>query len=303
MFLLLIPVLLYFLVRNLDWNEVKQSLQAYSPASLTVGLGLALCSFMLFSCYDLLGRAYTGHHLPVRQVLPVAFVCYAFNLNFTTWVGGVALRYRLYGRLGLDTATITRIISLGILTNWVGYLALAGTVFALRLVKLPANWAVGTTGLQLIGVLMVLLALTYLLACAFARRRTWRWRDHEITLPSWRLALLQVGMGASNWALMAALIYWLLPDELFYPSILGILLISCVAGVIAHVPAGLGVLETVFLALLHGQLGQGTLVAALLGYRTLYYLIPLLLALVAYLVLEKRAKAMRQQVKTDTGPL
>ncbi|MGE8420378.1 lysylphosphatidylglycerol synthase domain-containing protein [Pseudomonas sp. Hg5Tf] len=303
LFLLLIPVLLYFLVRNLDWNEVKQSLQAYSPASLTVGLGLALCSFMLFSCYDLLGRAYTGHHLPVRQVLPVAFVCYAFNLNFTTWVGGVALRYRLYGRLGLDTATITRIISLGILTNWVGYLALAGTVFALRLVKLPANWAVGTTGLQLIGVLMVLLALTYLLACAFARRRTWRWRDHEITLPSWRLALLQVGMGASNWALMAALIYWLLPDELFYPSILGILLISCVAGVIAHVPAGLGVLETVFLALLHGQLGQGTLVAALLGYRTLYYLIPLLLALVAYLVLEKRAKAMRQQVKTDTGPL
>ncbi|QYX48704.1 lysylphosphatidylglycerol synthase domain-containing protein [Pseudomonas tussilaginis] len=303
LFLLLIPVLLYFLARNLDWNEVKQSLQAYSPASLTVGLGLALCSFMLFSCYDLLGRAYTGHHLPVRQVLPVAFVCYAFNLNFTTWVGGVALRYRLYGRLGLDTATITRIISLGILTNWVGYLALAGTVFALRLVKLPANWAVGTTGLQLIGVLMVLLALTYLLACAFARRRTWRWRDHEITLPSWRLALLQVGMGASNWALMAALIYWLLPDELFYPSILGILLISCVAGVIAHVPAGLGVLETVFLALLHGQLGQGTLVAALLGYRTLYYLIPLLLALVAYLVLEKRAKAMRQQVKTDTGPL
>ncbi|MET3054760.1 lysylphosphatidylglycerol synthase domain-containing protein [Pseudomonas alkylphenolica] len=303
LFLLLIPVLLYFLVRNLDWNEVKQSLQAYSPASLTVGLGLALCSFMLFSCYDLLGRAYTGHHLPIRQVLPVAFVCYAFNLNFTTWVGGVALRYRLYGRLGLDTATITRIISLGILTNWVGYLALAGTVFALRLVKLPANWAVGTTGLQLIGVLMVLLALTYLLACAFARRRTWRWRDHEITLPSWRLALLQVGMGASNWALMAALIYWLLPDELFYPSILGILLISCVAGVIAHVPAGLGVLETVFLALLHGQLGQGTLVAALLGYRTLYYLIPLLLALVAYLVLEKRAKAMRQQVKTDTGPL
>ncbi|MNT15624.1 Inner membrane protein YbhN [compost metagenome] len=278
-------------------------MQAYSPASLTVGLGLALCSFMLFSCYDLLGRAYTGHHLPIRQVLPVAFVCYAFNLNFTTWVGGVALRYRLYGRLGLDTATITRIISLGILTNWVGYLALAGTVFALRLVKLPANWAVGTTGLQLIGVLMVLLALTYLLACAFARRRTWRWRDHEITLPSWRLALLQVGMGASNWALMAALIYWLLPDELFYPSILGILLISCVAGVIAHVPAGLGVLETVFLALLHGQLGQGTLVAALLGYRTLYYLIPLLLALVAYLVLEKRAKAMRQQVKTDTGPL
>ncbi|MGE8387896.1 MAG: lysylphosphatidylglycerol synthase domain-containing protein [Pseudomonas sp.] len=295
LFIVLIPVLLFLLARNLDWNEVRQSLVAYKPSTLIIGLGLALCSYLTFASYDLLARAYTGHHLPARQVLPIAFVCYAFNLNFTTWVGGVALRYRLYGRLGLDTATITKILTLGLLTNWMGYMLLAGTVFALRLVKLPESWAVGVTGLQLIGFLLLGIALAYLLACGFAKRRTWRVREHEITLPSLRLALCQVTLGASNWALMAALIYWLLPDDLFYPSVLGILLISCVAGVVAHIPAGLGVLEAVFLALLHGQLGQGTLVAALLGYRTLYYLIPLLLAVITYLVLEKRARAMRQR--------
>lgn len=297
LFLVLIPVLLYTLARNLDWNEVRHSLLAYTPGTLAVGLGLAFTSYLVFASYDLLGRAYTGHHLPTRQVLPVAFVCYAFNLNFTTWVGGVALRYRLYGRLGLDTPTITRILTLGLLTNWIGYLLLAGTVFALRLVKLPESWAVGTAGLQLIGVVLLALAAGYLLACGFAKRRTWSLRRHELTLPSLRLALCQVALGTSNWALMAALIHWLLPHELFYPSVLGILLISCVAGVVAHIPAGLGVLEAVFLALLHGQLGQGSLVAALLGYRTLYYLIPLLLALVVYLVLEKRAKTMRLRGK------
>ncbi len=72
-------------------------------------------------------------------------------------------------------------------------------------------------------------------------------------------------------------------------------MISCVAGVVAHIPAGLGVLETVFLGLLQGQIPQGSLVAALLAYRTLYYLIPLVLAVITYLVLEKRAKAMRRQ--------
>lgn len=295
LFIVLIPALLYMLARNLDWNEVRQSLVAYKPSTLIIGLGLALCSYLTFASYDLLARAYTGHHLPARQVLPVAFVCYAFNLNFTTWVGGVALRYRLYGRLGLDTGTITQILTLGLLTNWMGYMLLAGTVFALRLVKLPENWAVGVTGLQMIGFLLLGVTLAYLLACGFAKRRTWKVREHEITLPSLRLALCQVALGASNWALMAALIYWLLPGDLFYPSILGILLISCVAGVVAHIPAGLGVLEAVFLALLHGQLGQGSLVAALLGYRTLYYLIPLLLAVITYLVLEKRARAMRQR--------
>lgn len=295
LFIVLIPALLYMLARNLDWNEVRQSLVAYKPSTLIIGLGLALCSYLTFASYDLLARAYTGHHLPARQVLPVAFVCYAFNLNFTTWVGGVALRYRLYGRLGLDTGTITKILTLGLLTNWMGYMLLAGTVFALRLVKLPENWAVGVTGLQMIGFLLLGVTLAYLLACGFAKRRTWKVREHEIILPSLRLALCQVALGASNWALMAALIYWLLPGDLFYPSILGILLISCVAGVVAHIPAGLGVLEAVFLALLHGQLGQGSLVAALLGYRTLYYLIPLLLAVITYLVLEKRARAMRQR--------
>lgn len=296
-FLVLIPVLLYLLARNLDWNEVRHSLLAYKPGTLLIGLALALCSYLVFASYDLLARAYTGHSLPARQVLPVAFVCYAFNLNFTTWVGGVALRYRLYGRLGLDTATITRILTLGLLTNWTGYMLLAGTVFALRLVELPSDWAVGAAGLQLIGVLLLAIAVGYVLACGFAKKRTWRWRAHEITLPSLRLALCQIALGASNWALMALLIFWLLPGEAFYPSILGIFLISCVAGVVAHIPAGLGVLEAVFLALLHGQIGQGTLVAALLGYRSLYYLIPLLLALVTYLVLEKRAKAMRQRSK------
>ncbi|MHA7113009.1 lysylphosphatidylglycerol synthase domain-containing protein [Pseudomonas promysalinigenes] len=293
-FMILIPVLLYMLARNLDWNEVRQSLLAYKPSTLAIGLAMAVCSYLIFASYDLLAKAYTGHDLPARQVLPVAFVCYAFNLNFTTWVGGVALRYRLYSRLGLDTPTITRILTLGLLTNWMGYMLLAGGVFALGLVELPGNWAVGTGGLRLIGVLLLAIAIGYLLSCGLAKKRTWRWREHEVTLPSLRLALCQVALGASNWAVMALLIYWLLPGEHFFPSILGILLISCVAGVVAHIPAGLGVLETVFLALLHGQ-GQGSLIAALLGYRTLYYLIPLVVALMTYLLLEKRAKAMRQR--------
>lgn len=296
-FLLLVPTLLYLLARNLDWNEVEQSLRSYSLLTLLVGVALAAGSHLAFASYDLLGKAYTGHDLPTRQVIPIALVCYAFNLNFTTWVGGVALRYRLYTRLGLGTGTITRIFSLGILTNWVGYMALAGVIFALRLVQLPESWALGVTGLQVIGFLLLGVAGAYLGACRFAKRRDWSWREHSITLPSFRLALLQLCLGASNWSLMALLVYWLLPSEAFYPTILGVLLISSIAGVITHIPAGLGVLETVFLALLHDQFSQGSLVAALFAYRVLYFLLPLLLASLIYLVLEKRAKAIRSQRK------
>ena len=304
-FLLAVPALLYMLASNLDWGEVRQALSDYSGKTLVVGALIAFASYLVFGCYDLLGRHYSRHRLPARQVMPVAMVCYAFNLNFTTWIGGVAMRYRLYMRLGLSASNVTRILSLSLLTNWTGYMALAGVIFSLRLVQLPENWALGVTGLQLVGFALLGLVSAYVGICAFSRQRVWHLRDRAIALPSLRMALLQLGLGASNWSLMAALIYWLLPEGAAYTSVLGVLLISCMAAVVAHIPAGLGVLEAVFLALLQHQYSQASLIAALLAYRVLYYLLPLLLASATYLVLEKRAKTLRkrgeQGVETQPG--
>jgi len=289
LFFILIPTLLFLLLRNQDWGEVRHALLSYQPRVLLQGVAIAACSFLLFSCYDLLGRRYTGHTLPARKVIPLAFVCYAFNLNLSAWVGGVALRYRLYSRLGLDVPTISRILGLGLVTNWLGYLLVAGSLFACGLPRLPAGLEIGTSGLRVIGVLLLLVACTYLLACAFATRRSWTVRGQTLTLPGIRLALLQAVMGASNWLLMGLVIFSLLPDKVGYPTILGILMISSIAGVITHIPAGLGVLETVFITLLQGQYAQGTLLAALIGYRAIYFLLPLLIACVVYLVLERVA--------------
>ncbi len=304
-FLLAVPALLYILARNLDWGEVRQALSDYSAQTLLVGALIACASYLVFACYDLLGRHYSRHHLPARQVLPVAMVCYAFNLNFTTWIGGVAMRYRLYMRLGLSASTVTRILSLSLLTNWTGYMALAGVIFSLRLVQLPDNWGLGMTGLQLLGFALLGVVSAYVGICAFTRQRVWHLRERSITLPSLRMAVMQIVLGASNWSLMAALIYWLLPEGAAYTSVLGVLLISCMAAVVAHIPAGLGVLEAVFLALLQHQYSQASLIAALLAYRVLYYLLPLLLASATYLVLEKRAKTLRkrgeQGVETQPG--
>ncbi|MBV6288289.1 lysylphosphatidylglycerol synthase domain-containing protein [Pseudomonas aegrilactucae] len=288
-FFILIPTLLFMLLRNQDWGEVRHALLSYRPGALLLGVAIAACSFLLFSGYDLLGRRYTGHTLPARKVIPLAFVCYAFNLNLSAWVGGVALRYRLYSRLGLDIPTISRILGLGLVTNWLGYLLVAGSLFACGLPRLPAGLDIGTRGLRLIGVALLLVACAYLLACAFAKRRSWQLRGQPLTLPGIRLALLQALMGASNWLLMGLVIFSLLPDKVGYPTILGILMISSIAGVITHIPAGLGVLETVFITLLQGQYAQGTLLAALIGYRAIYFLLPLLIACAVYLVLERVA--------------
>lgn len=287
----LVVVLLFNLVRNVEWGEVWQALRGFSLLTLLAGVGLVAASYLLFSAFDLLGRAYTSHGLPTRQVLRVAFVCYAFNLNLGSWVGSVAMRYRLYSRLGLDLPTITRVLSASLVTNWLGYLLLAGLVFSLGLVRLPESWRLGSDGLRIIGVLLWAAAIGYLLACRFATRRTWHWRAHRITLPSLRFALLQAAMGAANWCVMAALIRLLLPEHADFATVLGILLISAIAGIITHIPAGLGVLEAIFLALLQHEMPASAILAALIGYRALYFLLPLSVACVLYLVIERRAGA------------
>ena len=294
-FFIAVPVLLFTLMKNLDWNEVSHALESYKLSTLALGFVIALASYLTYCGFDVLARRYTEHKLSVAQIVPVTFVCYAFNLNLSSWVGGIALRYRLYSRLGLDVPTITRILSLSLITNWLGYMLLAGFVFAGRFIDLPDGWKIGDTTLQLIGFVLLAVCFGYFLACRFSRRRTWTIRKQQLILPSLNQALRQACLGALNWGLMALLIFVLLPEKAFYPAVLGILLISSIAGVIAHIPAGLGVLETVFITLMQHQFSKGQLLAALIGYRVIYFLIPLLLAVVVYLVLEKRAKAMRSK--------
>jgi uncharacterized membrane protein YbhN (UPF0104 family) len=85
-------------------------------------------------------------------------------------------------------------------------------------------------------------------------------------------------------------LYVLLQGKVGFVTVLGALLLSSVAGVITHIPAGLGVLEAVFLSLLAGAYPINQLLAALLAYRAVFYLGPLIVAGLAYVALELAAR-------------
>ena len=288
----LVAWLLITQARTIDWQEVLTSLQAYPLSVAGIAVLLAAASFLLYSCFDLLGRRYTGHTLSTPTVMTVTFVSYVFNLNLGSLVGGVAFRYRLDSRLGLKTGLITRVMSFSMLTNWIGYLLLGGLVFSIMPPALPDSWPISTVHLRLVGMVLVLIAAGYLALCAFSRQRELTVRGHHIVLPSARLAALQLLMGASNWLIMSGIIYVLLQQRIEFPAVVSVLLLAAVAGVITHVPAGLGVLEAVFVALLSHQLPQPAILAALVAYRVVYYLAPLCIAAVVYLVMEARAKKL-----------
>lgn len=292
LFFAVVGYLLFTQARAVEWGEVLETLRKRPASSLWPAAVLAACSYLLYSCFDLFGRRVTGHRVPVPQVMAVNFISYAFNLNMGALVGGVAFRYRLYSRLGLDTPTVTRVVGLSMLTNWLGYLLLAGLAFALSPPDPPPGWKLDAGGLRVLGAVLLAAALAYILLCAFSRRREWQVRGHEIQLPSLRMALLQLLVSSANWLLIAGTVWLLLGQKIAFGPVLSVLLVAAVAGVITHVPAGLGVLEVVFVTLLSHQMPRHELLASLLAYRAIYYLAPLAVAAVAYLVMELRARRM-----------
>jgi uncharacterized membrane protein YbhN (UPF0104 family) len=289
-FFAVVMALVIHYARNIDWDDVLESVRNTPTPALLAAAGLAIASHLLYSCFDLIGKRYTGHDLPTLTVMAVNFVSYAFNLCIGSIVGGVGFRYRLYSRLGLGKGVITRIVSMSMLTNWLGYKLLAGLLFLIHPIALPPAWHMGNHGLQWAGAALVAISLGYIIACVRLGDHTWTIRGHELYLPPWRMALLQMLISCVNWSLMAGIIYVLLQQRVPYTDVLTVLLVGAIAGVIAHVPAGLGVFEFVFLALLSHRISEGQLIAALLGYRAIYYIVPLVIAAVLYLAMEIHAK-------------
>jgi uncharacterized membrane protein YbhN (UPF0104 family) len=289
-FVAVVGALLWRYAEHVKWQEVWSSLMALPKSALLAALALAGTSHLLYSCFDLLGRRYTGHSLRARTVMAISFISYAFNLTIGSLAGGVGFRYRLYSQAGLSNGVITRIVSMSMLTNWLGYKLLAGLLFIFHPLQLPPAWHMGSHGLQWAGLLLVAISGGYLLCCVRMGERRWEVRGHELYLPPWRMALLQMAVSCANWMLMAGIVYVLLQQQVDYTDVLTVLLVGAIAGVFAHVPGGLGVFEFVFVALLSHRVPQTQLLAALLGYRAIYYIVPTLVAGAMYAGFELQAK-------------
>ena len=274
---------------KVDWAGAWAALQRYPLALLLLTLAVATASHALYGCYDLLARRHVRHGLPCWRSWAIAVTSYAFNLNLGSWVGSIAARARLYARAGLDEAAVAQVVAFSVATNWLGYGLLAGTLFAAGAIAPPEGAHLSRGALRALGGAMVLAAAGYVLLCHRVHGRSWCVRGRTLRLPSARLALMQLGVSAANWLLMGTAMYLLLGRQVPFGMTLGVLLAASIVGVITPIPAGLGVLEAVYLALLHGRVAQGTLLGAVLAYRALYYLVPLAGGLALFAALERYA--------------
>jgi hypothetical protein len=296
-FMLAVTVLLMILAHPVSWGEVFDTLGRFPQTALWPAAGLVILSYLIYTNFDVLARVYTGHSLSWRRVMAVAFVSDAFNLNLGLLIGGAGFRYRLYTRWGVQVGIVTRILGFSVISNWLGYLWGAGSVFAFGAIQVPSNWQVDGDGVRILGGGLLMVATTYLALCTLMRKRVFNVAGHEVRLPCWRMALLQSAMGAANWATMGLIIYVLFQQRVEYSMVLGTLMLAGITSAVAHIPGGLGVLEAVFVAMLAERVSASHVLGVLITYRVIYYLCPLGVAAAAYIAMEWTTRNPRKYLR------
>ncbi len=271
---------LHGLLLEVHLHDVRTSLHGLKGWQLQAALGLTCASYLMLTLYDVLALKIVGRPLPWHTAALASFTSYTLshNLGLSLITGGSA-RYRIYSANGLDGSDIVRVIATASLAFWSGVTAMAAAALIVQSGLLALGPVVlAPTGQHVLGGLIL---STMGLLLWKARRggqsiRILRW---TMPLPSARQALAQVGVAGLDLAAASAALFVLVPGagiQMFPLFFLGYALAIIVA-LLTHVPGGIGVFEAVMIAALP-DVPKPELLAALIAYRAIYYLLPLLVA-------------------------
>lgn len=278
------------LVQEVHLHDIRRALAALPGWRIAAAIGFTAASYFLLTLYDVLALRIIGRPLPYRTAALASLTSYTLshNLGFALLTGGSA-RYRIYTAAGLPPADIVRVIAVASLTFWSGVIAMAATALLAHPTALElAGWSLDPAVQRVVG--GVLLALLLGVIAWIGRRGSaitlWRW---TFPRPSASQAALQPLLAALDLAAASAALYVLVDSASpaqFPAFFLGYALAMIVA-LLSHLPGGLGVFEAVMVAALPG-IDPASLLAALILYRVIYYLLPLAIAVVLLGLHERR---------------
>src|SRR6266567_3146730 len=251
-------VVLYHILREIDPDELIDAIEATNWRTFLIG----------------------GSEVPYRVAALAGFTSYAVghNVGASVFSGG-AVRYRIYSGWGLSVIEVTKICFVAGLTFWLGN----ATVLGLGILQAPqAARALDQLPLwtnRLLAIIILALLAAYV-AWVWVKPRVIGREGWQVTLPGGPLTLLQIAIGIVDLFCCALAMYMLVPDEpnLGFVTVAVIFVAATLLGFASHAPGGLGVFDAAMLVALW-QFDKEDLLAGLLLFRLLYYIVPFVLSL------------------------
>lgn len=295
---------LHHFLEHYHYRQLVEEIRAIPAWKLAIAALLAVADYSVLTLYDMLACHYIRAKIPYSRISIVSFIGYAFsnNVGLANLAGG-SIRYRFYSAWGLSPLDIAKIIGFIAITFWLGFLAMIGACFVWEPGALPATLKIPMPPLHLVGAIALLIVALYAIA-VIVRRKPIRIRSWEFSLPSWRLLPLQLAIAVTDWTLVSWILYVLLPEgiQISFVHYLQVFLLSHLVGLLSHVPGELGVFETVMMVNLSDRISSVSLFGALILFRAIYYLLPLILGLIVLTIheaIQQRERAGKM-IKTIT---
>lgn len=274
-------VVLFHILRDIDLDELVDALEATDWRTLiSAGLYVA-AGYLTLTFYDLFALRTIGRtEVPYRIAALASFTSYAIghNVGASVFSGG-AVRYRIYSAFGLSVIEVTKICFVAGLTFWLGNATVLGLGVlyapqAARAIDQLPPWS------NRVLALVVLTVLAAYVAWVWVKPRVIGRNGWQLTLPGGPLTLLQIGIGIVDLGCCAAAMYTLVPDEpnLGFVTVAVIFVAATLLGFASHAPGGLGVFDAAMMVALW-QFDKEDLLAGLLLFRLLYYIVPFVLSL------------------------
>ncbi len=275
--IVLIGAALRFLSQELSqvsFAQIWSALTSMPHRTLLLACALAVLNYMVLAGYELFACRYAGVPQPLKRIAISSFIGNAFanTLGFS-FLSGSSIKFRLYAAWGLSAADVGRITIFTTVSLWLGLVGLGG----LALLMSPEAGRLLSLGSDIAGAGLAAIPLLYVLASI-------RWRKpisifkFQIPAPGIRTAVAQVAFSVLDWGLSGLILYVLLPGELGLQLFFTRFMLAQLAGVMSQAPGGVGVFETAFMLLTPDAADSGQIFAALIAFRVIYYVLPLLLA-------------------------
>jgi uncharacterized membrane protein YbhN (UPF0104 family) len=279
--------------------QLIAAFKAIPPSHYFLSLCATIVAYIALAFYDWIALLHLGvRHISWRFITLCSFTTYALSHNIgASVVSGAMVRYRGYTSKGLNTAQIAVLVALCSLTFLLGEVLVGGVALLVRpqaLAQLddilPAFLTHASTA-RTIGFGCLGLIALYV-AGSLLRLPSLTLRGARIAYPKWDIVLRQLVAAPAEILGAAGIIYFALPEQgnPGFLVVVAVFIFSFSAALASNAPGGLGVFELVFLKSMPGAPHDGVL-AALLLFRLLYLLIPLVIAIFVVLAFERRRLA------------
>ena len=284
---------LWLLFRELQHDDVtmakvESAFGAISPGRWVLAIVSTLVAYAALAWYDRIALFHLGFTLSWRFISAVSFTTYALSHNIgMSMFSGAMVRYRAYSTKGLTIGDIGVLVAFCSFTFALGTVLLGGIVLVFEPDITARLFQVDPRLAWLAGLTMLLFVALYVGGAAL-HLRPLAIGSFKLVYPRLNVALRQLLAGPLELMGAAGIIYCALPAD-HNPGffiVLGVFLASFSAALLSHAPGGLGVLEFVFVKALPDAPPQDV-IAALLVFRLLYLVVPLLLGIMAVVVFER----------------